>query len=61
MRFKQGCFCPKNGAILQKNGGPTEIILHFFLWFSGLFLFSGSQAVDLQPPTPALFFQKNHT
>jgi hypothetical protein len=33
MPFKQACFWRKNRAILQKNGGLTEIILHFFLRF----------------------------
>jgi hypothetical protein len=44
-----GCFCPKIGAILQKNGGPTEIILHFFQSFHELLGFFPSQAVAFQP------------
>ncbi len=33
MRFFKVRFWPKSGAFLQKNRGPTEIILHFFLYF----------------------------
>jgi hypothetical protein len=56
---KQVRFCPKNGPGWQKNSGPTEIILHFFLCFHGLFLFSASQPFDWQPPAPAHPRQKN--
>ncbi len=40
VRLVKVCFWPKSGAILQKNGGPTEIILHFFSRFSGFWGFS---------------------
>jgi hypothetical protein len=30
---KMDRFCPKNRGFLQKNRGPTEIILHFFSCF----------------------------
>jgi len=34
---------------LQKNGGPAEIILHFFLCFYGFLGFFLLQAIDFQP------------
>jgi hypothetical protein len=46
---KEAHSCPKKEAILQKIGGPTEIILHFFSRFSGFLGFFQLQAVALQP------------
>jgi hypothetical protein len=46
--LKEARFCLKIRAILQKNGGPTEIILHFFSRFSGFSGFSLSQAIAFQ-------------
>jgi hypothetical protein len=46
IRREQVRFWPKNRAILQKNRGPTEIILHFFSRFSGFLGFFLSQALD---------------
>jgi hypothetical protein len=58
MRLFKGCFWPKKGAILQKNRGPTEIILHFFSRFSGFLGFSPLQAVLFQGPAPVRPLQK---
>ena len=48
MPLFKACFWPKNGAILQKNEGPTEIILHFFSRFSGFSGFFPLQAIAVQ-------------
>jgi hypothetical protein len=48
MRLINGCFEPKKRAILQKNRGPTEIILHFFSRFFGFSRFFASQAIAFQ-------------
>jgi len=46
--LKRDCFCPKIEAILQKNGGLTEIILHFFSRFPCFLGFFPLQAVAFQ-------------
>jgi hypothetical protein len=46
--LKEVRFGPKKEAVLQKNGGPTEIILRFFLCFSDFSGFFPSQAVAFQ-------------
>ena len=46
--LSHACFWPKIGAILQKNRGPTEIILHFFSRFSGFLGFFPLQAIAFQ-------------
>ena len=46
MPLLKGRFWTKKGAILQKNRGPAEIILHFFLRFSGF--------LGLLPPQPVV-------
>jgi hypothetical protein len=43
------CFWLKNQALLQKNRGPTEIILHFFLYFPCFLGFIPPQAIAFQP------------
>jgi hypothetical protein len=58
MPLKQVCFWPKNKAVLQKNGGPTEIILHFFSRFPGLLGFFALQAIAFQPQAAIQPFQK---
>jgi hypothetical protein len=47
--FFKGCFWPKNGGILQKNGGFREIILHFFLRFPCFLGLCPSQPIASQP------------
>jgi hypothetical protein len=46
-------FCPKNEAVLQKIGGPTGIILHFFSRFSYFSWFVPLQAVVSELLAPA--------
>jgi len=46
------CFWPKNEAIWQKNGGPTETILHFFSRFSSFSGFFPLQPVVSEPLAP---------
>jgi hypothetical protein len=58
MRPEQVCFWPKIGAVLQKNGGPTEIILHFFSRFFGFSGFFPLQAIAVQWQTPIQPLQK---
>jgi hypothetical protein len=48
MPLGKACFWPKIGAILQKNGGSTEIILHFFSRFPGFLGFVPLQAIASQ-------------
>ncbi len=43
-------FCLKKRAVLQKNVGPTEIILHFFSRVSDFSGFFPLQAIVFQPP-----------
>ncbi len=50
--LRSGCFCPKIEAVLQKNGGPTEIILHFFSRFPGFLGCFPLQAIAIQPQAP---------
>ncbi len=52
MPLSKVCLWLKKEAILQKNGGPTEIILHFVLRFPCFLGFVPSQAVALQRPAP---------
>jgi hypothetical protein len=52
MLLFKACFWPKKEPVLQKNGGPTEIILHFFPSFSVLSGFSPSQALASEPLAP---------
>jgi len=56
--LRRRCFCLKNRAILQKNGGPTEIILHFFSCFPGFSGFIALQAVDFQQQAAVPSLQK---
>jgi hypothetical protein len=58
MRFMRACFWPKNGAILQKIGGPTKTILHFFSRFSGCLGFFHLQAVASQGQAAIKTLQK---
>jgi hypothetical protein len=58
MRLIKVCFWPKFGAILQKNGGIREIILHFFLRFSGFLGFFQLQALVFEPLAPIQPLQK---
>jgi hypothetical protein len=58
MRLNKGRFCPKNGGFLQKNRGPTEIILHFFLRFYTFWGFFPLQAIAFQPEAPFQSLQK---
>jgi hypothetical protein len=48
MRFIKACFWPEKEGVLQKNGGPTENILHFFSRFSDLLGFCPLQAIAFQ-------------
>ena len=52
MSLQQVCFRLKKEGILQKIGGPTEIILRFFLRFSGFLRFFQLQAVVFQRQPP---------
>ncbi len=59
MRFKQARLWPKNRGLLQKNRGPTEIILHFF---SSFYVFWGLfplQAIAFQRQAAIQPLQKN--
>jgi hypothetical protein len=58
MRFFMGCFCPKIRAVLQKNGGFREIILHFFLCFSRFLGFCSLHPVAFQQQAPLQPLQK---
>jgi hypothetical protein len=57
-RPDKGRFCPKKRGVLQKNGGPTEIISHFFSRFFGFWGFPPSQAVAFQPQAAIRPLQK---
>jgi hypothetical protein len=48
----------KKGRLLQKNRGPTEIILNFFLCFQVLWGFFPSQAVEFQGQAAIQSLQK---
>jgi hypothetical protein len=58
VRQKGVCFCPKNEPVLQKNEGPTEIILHFFLCFSGFLGLFPLQPLVSEPLAPAQLLPK---
>jgi hypothetical protein len=63
--LKSLCFCPKIRGLLQKNKGPTEIILNFFSCFLGFSAFLTLQAVVFQPltafqPLPKKSCQKHY-
>jgi hypothetical protein len=58
MRPIMPSFWPEIGAILQKNRGPTEIILHFFSCFLGFLGFFPLQAVDGQAQAAIRTLQK---
>ncbi len=59
MRLIKVCFWLINGGLLQKNGGPVEIILHFFSSFSVVSCFFPLQPVALQRQPPIQPLQKN--
>ena len=56
--FFKPCFRRKNRGHLQKNRGPTEIILHFFSSFSFFSGFFPLQAVAFQRQAPLAPLQK---
>jgi len=61
MLLKGAFFWPKIRAILQKNRGPAETILHFFLCFFRFLGFFQSQALVFQASMAIPPLQKNHT